>query len=104
LVDSGASSNVFPLSICKKLNADPLKSDKHVIQLDRTQVKFMGEFKDVMIRMETHPKCVQVIDIIVVDIPESYGFLLSRYWSEKLNGYFSTDWAHLWFPLKGHKK
>jgi hypothetical protein len=20
----------------------------------------------------------------------------------KLNGYFSTDWAHLWFPLKGH--
>jgi hypothetical protein len=36
LVDSGASSNVMPLSICKKLNVVPLKSDKHVIQLDRT--------------------------------------------------------------------
>jgi hypothetical protein len=102
LVDSGASSNVMPLSICKKLNAIPLKSDKHVIQLDRTQVKVMGELKDVMIRMATHPKFVQVIDIIVVDIPEAYGLLLSRDWSEKLNGYFSTDWAHLWFPLKGH--
>jgi hypothetical protein len=102
LVDSGASSNVMPLSICKKLNAVPLKSDKHVIQLDRTQVKVMGELKDVMIRMATHPKFVQVIDIIVVDIPEAYGFLLSRDWSEKLNRYFSTDWAHLWFPLKGH--
>jgi hypothetical protein len=55
-----------------------------------------------MIRMATHPKFVQVIDIIVVDIPEAYGLLLSRYWSEKLNGYFSMDWAHLWFPLKGH--
>jgi hypothetical protein len=82
--------------------AVPLKSDKHVIQLDRTQVKVMGELKDVMIRIATHPKFVQVIDIIVVDIPEAYGLLLSRDWSEKLNGYFSTDWAHLWLPLKGH--
>jgi hypothetical protein len=103
LVDSGASSNVMPLSICKKLNTVPLKSDKHVIQLDKTQVKVMGELKDVMIRIATHPKFVQVIDIIIVDIPEAYGLLLSRDWSEKLNGYFSTDWAHLWLPLKGTK-
>ena len=59
----------------------PLKSDKHVIQLDRTEVKFMGELKDVMIRIATHPKFVQVIDIIIVDIPEAYGLLLSQYWS-----------------------
>jgi hypothetical protein len=57
-----------------------------------------------MIRMATHRKFVQVIDIIVVDIPESYGLLLSRDWSEKLNGYFSTNWAHLWLPSKGHTK
>jgi hypothetical protein len=92
----------MPLSICKKLKTTPLKSDKHVIQLDITQVKVMGELKDVMIRMATHPKFVKVIDIIVVDIPEAYGFLLSRDWSKKLKIYFSTDWAHLWFPLKGH--
>jgi hypothetical protein len=77
LVDSGASSNVMPLSICKKLNAAPLKSDKHIIQLDRTQVKVIGELKYVIIIMDTHPKFVQVIDIIVVDIPEAYGLLLS---------------------------
>jgi hypothetical protein len=65
------------LSICKKLNAVPLKSDKPVIQLYRTQFKVMGEIKDVMIRIEILPKFVQVIDIIVVYIPEAYGFLLS---------------------------
>jgi hypothetical protein len=48
-----------------------------VIQVDRTQVKVMGELKDVMIRIVTHLKFVQVIDIIVVDIPEAYGLLLS---------------------------
>jgi hypothetical protein len=102
LVDSGVSSNVMPLAICNKLGVVPLKSDKHVIQLDRTQVKVMGELKDVMIRIMTHPNFVQVIDIIVVDIPEAYGLLLSRDWSENINGYFSTDWAHLWLPLKGY--
>ena len=56
LVESGASSNFMPLSICKKLNTFPLKIDKHVIQLDITQVKVMGELKDVMIKMATHPK------------------------------------------------
>jgi predicted aspartyl protease len=90
LVDSGASSNVIPLSIYKKLNMTPLKSDKHVIQLDRTQVKVIAELKHVMIKIATQPKFVQVIDIIVVDITEAYGMLLSRDWSEKLNGYFSS--------------
>jgi hypothetical protein len=36
LVDSRASSNIMPLSICKKLNGVPIKSDKDVIQLDKT--------------------------------------------------------------------
>jgi hypothetical protein len=48
-----------------------------------------------MIRMATDLKFVQAIEIIVVDIPESYGLLLSQYWFENLNGYFIMDWAHL---------
>lgn len=43
----------------------------------------------------------QTIDITVVDIPEAYGLLLSRDWSRKLNGYFGTDWSHLWLLYKG---
>jgi hypothetical protein len=74
-----------------------------VIHLDRTQVKVRGELIYVMIKIATHHKFVQVIDIIVLDIPKAYGLLLSRYWYEKLNGYFITYWAHLWLPLKGYK-
>jgi hypothetical protein len=95
LVESGASSNVMPLSVCKKLNSTPTKNDTHIIQLDRTEVKVIGGLKDVMIWIVSNPKFHQVIDIIIVDIPEAYGMLLSRDWSEKLHGYFSTDWSHL---------
>ena len=34
-------------------------------------------------------------------MPEAYGLVLSRDWSAKLNGYFASDWSHLWLPHKG---
>ena len=75
-----------------------------IIQLDRSHVKVMGELKDVMIQISSNSKVHQVIDVIVVDIPEAYGLILSRDWSAKLNGYFATDRSHLWLPYKGHPK
>ena len=54
-----------------------------------------------LIRFSSNPKVHQVIDIIVVDILEFYGFFLSRDWSEQLHGYFATDWSHLWLPKNG---
>ena len=91
LVDSGASSNVMPYSVCKNINAQPKMCRTKIIQLDISHVKVMGELKDVMIRLSSNSKVHQVIDVIVVDIPEAYGVILSRDWSAKLNGYFATD-------------
>jgi len=71
------------------------------MQLDRTNVKVIGELKDVLIRMAAKPQYTQVIDIVVVDILEAYGMLLSRDWSLNLNGYFTTDWSHLFLPQRG---
>ena len=88
LVDSRASSNVLPYSVCKKLNVEPHMSKTKIIQLDRSNVKVFGELKDVLIRLSSNSKVHQTIDIIVVDIPETYGVILSRDWSAKLNGYF----------------
>jgi hypothetical protein len=101
MVDSGASSNVMPWSVCQKINAEVEPSSLKIIQLDRTDVKVMGELKNVLIRLSSNPKVHQFIDIIVVDIPEVYGIFLSRDWSEQLHGYFATDWSHLWLPENG---
>ena len=38
----------------------------------------MGELKDVMIQLASNSKVHQVIDVIVVDILEVYGLILSR--------------------------
>jgi hypothetical protein len=88
MVDSGASSNVMPFKVCEKLNVKPEESDIQIIQLDRTRVKVIGELKNVLIRLSSNPKVHQTIDIIVVDIPDTYGMILSRDWSAMLDGYF----------------
>ena len=43
LVDSGASVNIIPLSVCKKINGKPKPSTWRVVQLDITNVKVIGE-------------------------------------------------------------
>ena len=37
---------------------------------------------------------------MLVDIPEAYGHIFSRDWSTKFNGYFATNWSHMWMPYK----
>ena len=69
--------------------------------MDRMNVKVIGDMEDVLVRLSSNDKVCQFIDIVVADIPEAYGLVLSRDWSAKLNGYFASDWSHLWLPYKG---
>ena len=91
----------MPLLVCKKINGQPKPTTGQVLQLDRTSVKVIGEMEDVLIRLSTHERVCQYINIVVADIPDSYGLLLSRDWSSRLERYFASDWSHLWFPFKG---
>jgi hypothetical protein len=65
------------------------------------RVKVVGELKNVLITLSSNPKVHQTIDIIVVDIPDSYGMLLSKDWSVMLGGYFATVWSQLRLPYNG---
>ena len=98
LVDSGASSNIMPRVVRTKLNITPQKPTVHIVQLDRTKVEVLGEITSVSIRLSSNSKVSQIIDILVANIPEFYGLILIRDWSEKLHGYFATDWSHMWLP------
>jgi len=101
LVDSGASSNIMPRIVCTKLNITPKKSVVHIVQLHETKVEVLGEITSVSINLSSNPKVSKIIDILVVDILEFYGLILSRDWSEKLHGYFATDWSHMSLPHNG---
>ena len=49
-----------------------------VLQLDKTVVKVIGEMEDVLIRLSADERVCQYIDIVVANIPDAYGLVLSR--------------------------
>ena len=100
LEESGAFSNVMPLSVTIKINGQPTPLSCKIIQLGRTIVKVVGEMRNVLIWLSTDERVCQFIDIMVVDIPQAYGLILRRDWSTKLEGFFVTKWSHSWFPYK----
>ena len=91
----------MPISVCKKISGHPKPSTWRVVQLDKTNVKVIGEMEDVLVCLSSNDNVCQFIDIVVADIPDAYGLVLSRDLSAKLNGYFASDWSHLWLPYKG---
>ena len=91
----------MPYSMCKNINVQPQRCNTKIIQLDKLDLKVMGELKDVLIQLTSNSKVNQTIDFIVVDILEAYGVILSKDWSTNLNGYFTIDWCHLWLPYNG---
>jgi hypothetical protein len=54
MVDSGASSNVMPWSLCQNINAEVEPSTLKIIQLDRTSVKVIGKLRNVLIRLSSN--------------------------------------------------
>ena len=57
-------------------------------------MKVVEEMKDVLVRIACNPSVFQIIDIVVADIPDTYGLFLSRDWSQQLNGFFPRIGQH----------
>ena len=67
MIDLGASKNIMPYSVCKKLNAVPVPCDTSIVQLDRSNVKVIGKLNEVLIRLASNPQVHFIIDIIVAE-------------------------------------
>ena len=69
--------NVMPLSVCKQINGQPKPTTGQVVQLDKTTVKVVGEMEDVLIRLSAYERVSLYINIVVEDISDVYGLVLS---------------------------
>ena len=47
-----------------------------IVQLDRSRIKFLGELKNVLLTLSVDPRIHQIVDIVVANVPETYGMWL----------------------------
>ena len=95
-----------PLNLTPLLHAMPHNFDKSLPKFEPNEGIFVDDhLQSFYLALEglqvVDERVCQYIDIVVADIPDAYGLVLSHHWSEKLDGYFASNWSHFWFPYKG---
>jgi ribonuclease HI len=104
MLDSGASHNLMPKAVMKKLGLEVTRPYKDLHSFDSSKVKCIGLIKDLCITLVQIPSKSMVMDVVVADIPPKYGMLLSRSWGAKLKGTLQLDMSYATIPVFGQQR
>ena len=62
--------------------------------MDSRQVKVEGMIENQLVRLAKYPDIQITMDILVIDVPDKWGMLLSRKWGATLGGSIQMDWTY----------
>jgi hypothetical protein len=98
LVDTGTTNNIIPLEVMEKLCMKCTKyyeTGESIYAIDSRQVPAYGEIKDFYAWITMTPHIITIFNIIVVDLPPTYGVFLGRDWSSMIGGYIMNDGSYM---------
>ena len=78
IFDSGASHNMMPKIVTKKLGLEVTRPYKDLFSFHSNKVRCLGLIKYLVISLAQIPAKNLFIDLVVADIPPKFGMLLSR--------------------------
>ena len=86
LYDSGASHSLMPLAVMEKLGLDITRPYKNLYSFYSKRVQCLGMIKDLVVRMVQIPRNFVMMDVVIADVPPTYGMLLSKHWGTSMGG------------------
>ncbi len=104
MFDSGASHNLRPKAIMDKLGLDVTRKYHDLYSFDSSRVRCIRLIKDLVVSLDQIPMKNVLMDIVVADIPPSFGMLLSRSWVAKLKGTLQLDFSYATIPVFGQMR
>ena len=66
--------------------------------MDSRPVKVEGMIENQVVRLAKYPDIQITMDILVIDVPDKWGMLLSRKWGATLGGSIQMDWTYATVP------
>ena len=66
--------------------------------MDSRPVKVEGMIENQLVRLAKYPDIQITMDILVIDVPDKWGMLLSRKWGATLGGSIQMDWTYATVP------
>jgi hypothetical protein len=100
MLDTGAGANMMSLKVMQQMGLKVTRPYKNVCGFESRSVPTHGVIENIEVRLKDLPEKVLYIDIIVVDVPDVWGMLLSRKFGAMIGGSLEMDLTFLRLPLK----
>jgi len=71
----------------------------NVCGIDSKAIKHCGVIKDLKVHLATYLDVSLLMDVIVIDVPNAWGMLLSRKWAATLGGSLHMDLSYATIPI-----
>ena len=62
--------------------------------MDAREVEVVGIILNLHVKLAKYPNINMSIDVVVIDVPDNWGMLLSRKWATTLGGYIQMYWTY----------
>jgi hypothetical protein len=87
------------LKVMEQLGLKMTRPYENVCGIDSKRVKVYGLCENIKVFLIDFPHINFLMNIIVIDVPDAWGMLLSRSWSAALGGFLSMDLTHAHIPM-----
>jgi hypothetical protein len=98
MLDSGASSNVMTKKLMEQLNLRISRPYHNICAMDRKKIKVHGLIKGLQVHSASFLDIMIEMDIVVIDVPDAWGMLLSRKTTADLGGNLQMDLTYATIP------
>jgi hypothetical protein len=95
MLDTGAGANMMSLKVMQQMGLKVTRPYKNVCGFESRSVPTHGVIENIEVRLKDLPEKVLYIDIIVVDVPDVWGMLLSRKFGAMIGGSLEMDLTFL---------
>ena len=98
MLDFGALTCVMTKRVMEQLNLRSSRPYYNIYAMDSKKIEVHGLIKDLQVHLSFYPNIMIVMDIVVFDVPNSCGMLLSRKWASHLGGSIQMNWSYATIP------
>ena len=95
MLDSGSSSYVMTKKVMNRLKLRPTIPYQNICTMDSREVDVVGLIQNLLVKLAKYPYIHITMDILVIDVPDKWGMLLSRKWSADLGGWIQMGWTYV---------
>ena len=104
MLNPGASSNVITRKVMEQLNLRITQPYHNVCAIDAREVEVVGIVLNLHVRLAKYPDIDMAMDVVVINVPDNWGMLLSTKWVATLGGHIQMDWTYTTIPASKNNR